>query len=58
MDVTGVVNPKAEKMNRARNDLRRVMIEGGLSEAEVHKNLSVMERFIDACIDWKLDRKY
>jgi hypothetical protein len=34
------------------------MIDGGVSEAEIDKNMSVMERFIDACIDWKLNRTY
>ena len=56
MAIVGQINPQAEAVNRARDDLRRLMLNGGVSKDEIEKNLSVMERFIDACIDWKINR--
>ena len=56
MAIVGQINPQAEAVNRARDDLRRLMLNGGVSKDEIKKNLSVMERFIDACIDWKINR--
>ena len=55
MAVAGKVNPKAEAMNRARDDLRQFMKEGGIPDGEIEKNVSVLEQFIYACINWKLN---
>jgi hypothetical protein len=47
---------KLDEVNRARADIERMMIGGGVSKDEVAKNLSVLERFIDACIDYKISQ--
>lgn len=52
----GEVNPKAEILNRARDDLNAFLKNAMGKDTE--KFISILERFIDANIDWKSDRCY
>lgn len=54
----GEIQPEAAVLNRAREDLIRLMINNGATSQEAETNMSVLERFIDACIAWKMSQRY
>ncbi len=56
MAVLGRVNPDAEELNRARDDLEQALTE--IAGKDARKLTSIIERFIYANIKWATEPRY